>query len=72
MPASYKHLHEQTVAAAEWNINHNLNTLAPVCDCFITLDDKVQKILPVSVEVIDSMNLKIVWSIARTGYCSII
>ena len=71
MTASYKHYHEQTEAATEWIITHNLNTLSPVCDCHVTIDLKVQKVLPVSVEAIDSMNVKITWSVARTGTCSI-
>ena len=71
MPASYKHNHVQTVASTQWLINHNLNTLSPVCDCHVTYEGAVHKILPLSVEVIDAMNIKVSWSVARTGTCSI-
>lgn len=67
LSTSYRHDHVQDVAASEWNINHNLNTLSPVVDCQININGEVQKILPVSVEVVDSMNVKVTWSSDRTG-----
>lgn len=71
MTVSYKHNHEQSVAAIEWNINHNLDTTAPVCDCHVDIDGTMHKILPLSVQVIDSMNIKVTWSTARAGTCAV-
>lgn len=67
----FSHNHEQDVAAAEWNITHNLNTLAPVVDVFIDYEGAVQKIIPASVQVIDAATVKVTFTEARSGTAAI-
>ena len=57
----------QASSSATWTITHNLNTLAPVLDCWISVLGVQTKILPVTVNVIDSTQVQITFSIARAG-----
>lgn len=59
--------HDQTAAAAEWLIFHQLNTTSPVVDCFITYNGEFQKAIPKNVEIIDAANIKITWTSPISG-----
>lgn len=67
----FTHNHEQSVAAVEWNIVHNLGTLAPCVDIFIDLEGVRTKILPKDVIVVDKKTVKIVFTSPRTGSAAI-
>lgn len=58
--------HVQEVADTEWNINHKLGRTVAT-DCFLYIDGKLEKVLPVSVEIIDDLNVRVTWSSPRSG-----
>lgn len=69
---AHKHVHDQTEAATEWTIVHNLKTLAPIVDVFIDTGSGLQKIIPLDVLVVDNTTVTIKHSSARTGKVSVI
>lgn len=69
---AHKHVHSQDVAAKEWTVTHNLNTLAPIVDVFIVTGNGLQKVLPLDITVVNAMSLKVTFSSDRTGKVSVI
>lgn len=69
---AHKHVHSQTTAAVEWNIIHNLRTLAPIVDVMIDTGNGLQKIIPLDTVVVDQNTVKVTFSSARTGKASVI
>ena len=61
------HTHDQVVPATEWTMQHNLGTLAPIVDVYVTIDGNQTKILPASVEVLDANSVKVTFSNPRAG-----
>jgi hypothetical protein len=64
--------HEQLVASNAWTVTHNLNTLAPVVDVYITNGAVKEELLAQDVAVIDRNTVKITFSSALTGKVVII
>ena len=71
MPSVNSHNHTQDTPSATWTVNHNLNTLFPVVDCWIDYEGVINKILPLEVTVVDSMNVVITFSEDRSGGAAI-
>lgn len=69
---AHKHVHEQTVPATVWVVDHNLNTLAPIVDVFIDIGAGMQKILPLDVRAINAGRVEIEFSSARVGKASLV
>jgi hypothetical protein len=63
--------HDQETASASWEIQHNLNTSAPVVDVWIMLDGLKQKMLPLSVIAVDANNCTVNFTVARSGAAAI-
>lgn len=61
---SYKHL--QTTPATVWTVSHNFG-VNPVSDVFINNDGALEKILPLSVVVIDQNTLQVNFTNSQTG-----
>lgn len=61
------HAYAETFSsAATWVVKHNLNTSAPVVDCFSD-GSPDEKIMPASVVATDANTVTITWSVARAG-----
>ena len=61
------HRHEQSTADTTWSIVHNLNTLAPIVDCWINVGGTITKILPLSVVATNVSTVTITFSSAQAG-----
>ena len=74
VPSIYRH--EQDVPSATWTINHNIgangSTGLPIVDTFIQENGFDEKIIPVSVKMINSNTVEIEFSIPRAGFAVII
>jgi hypothetical protein len=62
----------QVSPSATWDIVHSLNTMAPVLDCWIDVAGSNEKIIPVSVTVIDAATVQITFSTAHAGIAYVI
>lgn len=49
--------HEQTVAATQWAITHNIGTTAPAVDVWIDLGNGYEKVIPWRVEVVNDKSI---------------
>lgn len=58
--------HTQSTPATEWIVQHDLDRYV-VQDTFFDIGGNLSKVLPASVEYIDSNSIKIVFSEAQTG-----
>lgn len=56
----------QTIPATEWVITHDSPSM-PVVNVSVMYDGVMQTILPVSIEAVDNVTIKITFSQARTG-----
>ena len=56
----------QVVPSATWVIKHNA-TGVPIVDVYCEVDNVIQKIIPLSVDVISPGTCQITFSVARTG-----
>jgi hypothetical protein len=65
------HKHVQDVAANEWTIVHHQGGY-PIIDVFVHNGSVVQKILPASIQYIDEMTVKVVFSIPLTGFATVL
>jgi hypothetical protein len=65
---------KQVTASDTWTITHNLNTTAPIVDCYIWNDDLqiYQKILPNAVTVVDVTTVRISFTQAYMGVATVI
>jgi len=63
--------HIQSVASTTWVIVHNLNTVAPVVDCWVDNGGDQEKIIPVTVAGTDANTCTITFSAARTGEAAV-
>ena len=63
--------HVQGVASDTWNINHNLNKEIVVNDVYIEHNGFNEKIIPMSVDMVDADNIVITWSKPMTGVARI-
>ena len=61
------YFHTQSTASNIWTVNHNLNTISPVVDCFIDNE----KIIPSSIEVVNNNTVTIIFSVDRIGVAKI-
>lgn len=61
---SIGHRHEQAVADTTWTITHNLDTLAPVVDCWLT---NGTKIIPEDVVATSETVVTITFSSVQAG-----
>jgi len=61
----------QTTASTTWNINHGLNLTCPVIQVYINYEGGVQRIIPLSVSVVDANNLTVTFSEAQSGYAKL-
>lgn len=63
-----KYTHVQSVSLTEWVIVHNLNTLAPIVNCWIDGDNSdIVEIVPLSTVATDLNTATITFSNAITG-----
>ena len=60
---TFGYRHDQTSSSTTWTITHNLNTSAPVVDCWVGGD----KIMPLTVTATDANTVTITFSTAQTG-----
>ena len=60
--------HTQTTASTIWTVIHNLNTQAPIIDCWVDVSGTITKIIPVSVVVVNSYTVTVTFSTSRSGY----
>jgi len=67
----YSHTHTQSEPAAEWIVYHNLGTMAPVVDVYVDHEGKRQKIIPLGVELIDNLSLKVTFTVPRAGVAAV-
>lgn len=65
------HKFEQTTAAVEWNIQHNLDQDLVCIDCWVVIDGALQKLLPVQILLVDNNNAKVTFSSARAGWATV-
>ena len=61
------HQHVQETASATWTIEHNLDILTPIVDCWIEFNSVFTKVLPSSVTVVDANTVEVVFSSAQSG-----
>lgn len=54
-------------SATVWNIAHNLNTIDIAVDVIIDNAGTDEKVMPLSIEVVDANNIKITFSSAQAG-----
>ena len=62
----------QSTAATVWNINHNMDTLAPCVDFWVTFNNQLTKIIPASVVVVDANNVQATFTSAQSGIASVV
>lgn len=62
---------QQTTPSTTWVITHNLNTTAPVVDCWIDNGGNKEKIIPLTVNGTDANTCTITFSIARIGEAAV-
>ena len=60
---TYGYRHDQTAASVTWTIVHNLNTTAPVVDCWVA----GEKVMPATVTATDAATVTITFSTAESG-----
>jgi len=51
--------HTQATASKIWTVTHNLDTTAPVVECWVDVEDTVTKIIPSEIKVISKDKLRI-------------
>lgn len=51
--------HTQATASKTWTVTHNLDTTAPVVECWVDVEDTVTKIIPSEIKVINRNKLTI-------------
>lgn len=66
------HTHIQTTPAIEWVIVHLLNTLYPVVDVWVNDGGTDRKVLPLTVEPLDALSVKLTFTAATAGRATII
>ena len=59
--------HDQTAANTTWVITHNLDTTAPIVDCWVDVSGTMTKILPLSVVATSNLVVTITFSTAYAG-----
>jgi hypothetical protein len=59
--------HNQIIASSTWSITHNLNTTSPVVDIWIDVAGTITHIVPLEVQVIDSISCNILFSVNTSG-----
>lgn len=55
-----------------WNIAHNLGSTVLINDVMVNINGTIEKIIPASVEIIDSNNLQISFTEPFSGYVRMI
>lgn len=65
------YIHVQASPAISWTILHNLNT-KPVVDVMVTHNGRLEKILPLSVVILDSNSIQVNFSSLKTGKARLI
>ncbi len=68
MPVAHTYTHTQSTPSDAWSITHNLNTMAPVVDCYIG----GEKILPYNVQAVDANTLLIEWTVPFAGVARLV
>jgi hypothetical protein len=58
----------QSIPDDEWNISHNLNDIDIMIDCYDIFDNKI---IPQSITIVDSNNIKLTFDDQVIGYCVI-
>ncbi len=61
------HKHIQSSNSTTWVITHNLNTTAPVVDCWVDDNGSLSKIIPLSVVATSSIICTINFTVAKSG-----
>jgi hypothetical protein len=61
----------QTTASTTWNIHHALNLTCPVIQVYINYEGGVQRVLPLSVSVVDANNLTVTFTDPQSGYAKL-
>jgi hypothetical protein len=59
--------HTQDTAANVWNIEHNLSTLQPAINVWVSVGGVMTAILPKEIRVIDADNLRVTFTDPQTG-----
>lgn len=66
------YIHTQSNESDHWVISHNLNSIAIVCDVFISINGGMEKILPYDVQITDANTLTVIFTSNRTGSVRIV
>ena len=64
--------HTQTIATDTWVITHNLNTTAPIVDCWVDNNGEKTKIIPSAVTATSVNVVTLSFSSARVGSAVIV
>lgn len=65
-------VYNQETPSDTWVISHNLNTNAPVVDCWVNDDGNLRKIFPLSVSVTSSNTVTVTFSTPYAGKAYVI
>ena len=71
MPSSPTYTHTQSVASANWTIQHNLGA-RPVVSVQVPYQGTMQVILPLAVEFPDDQNVVVRFSTPHTGLARLV
>lgn len=64
--------HTQDSADVSWVITHNINTNAPIVDCYIDVSGEMTKIIPAEVTVTAPGVVTVTFSQAQSGIAFVI
>lgn len=67
MKTRHTYQFDQTTPSTTWTINHNLNLLAPVVDCWVLNMGAMTKIIPFSVQSVDENTVLVTFTSPRAG-----
>ena len=70
MPGINFFQYEQTAPSSTWNIYHGMGA-HPLVETNVFVDGKLEKAFPVSVQHLDLNNVRVTWSISRTGFATL-
>lgn len=63
--------HEQTVPSTTWTLVHNIGGY-PIVDAYTMKDGELLKIVPAAVTYVDENTCTLTFSVARTGFATVV
>ena len=70
MPGINFFQHTQTSPSTVWNIYHGMGT-RPLVETNVYVDGKLEKAFPISIQHLDTNNVRVTWSTVRSGFATL-